>query len=185
MNVLEHIYTLEKHLNTLEQSADNPSKDAFAAVRSAVDDAKSHDGHATRVIADLSRLDSALASFGALHGGGEKGDAELQALTHEAQAALTRDLSKRRAELMAYVGRKMADDGNTAYVREIRDRDAFGPPVVSDGALQVYVGADGAGDPDDGIDDLTVTCGVWVCIFDRCACVEWECSGNGPRGSFP
>jgi len=72
-------------------------------------------------------------------------------------------------------------------IREIADAAYLGPALIDDGLVRLHVKTRPTTNPGAGIDDLTGTCGIWICnpFGDDCLCTEWECTLDGPSGSFP
>jgi hypothetical protein len=98
---------------------------------------------------------------------------------------IDRLLERYRAWVRKLIGDLLLRQGKSFYVRNIADRKALGPPVREDDNLQVYLRVWGRAGEGSDIDDLTATCGIWICVGDSCLCTEWECEGDGPGGSFP
>ncbi len=185
MNIIERVEALEKRLSKSVLHEDKLLRAALAEIRGGVAKAKAANGAPTRVIVALTQVADAAHAFRAALGCGTP-DPELIALVEEAQAAVAREIVRRKAELLKFAGKMMGRDGAPAYLRKMADRRGFGPPLVHDGQLELYLKSRDTDGADDGdIDDLTATCGVWICIGDSCLCSDWECEGSGPSGQFP
>jgi hypothetical protein len=97
-------------------------------------------------------------------------------------------ISSYEHRLVTLIGDVLLGVDNSFYFRKVSDTSAFGPPVVDREDLKVFLKVRRRkSSVDDPIDDLTATCGIWLCnpFGDSCICAEWDCDGDGHSGSFP
>lgn len=184
MTIIERTDVLEKSVKDSQHSDNTRLRADLSDIRAAIETAKSGQDEPAKVVAALSRLQEALARFRATVEQVDGSNAELVALVHEAEATLARDVAARSRAIWAFVTEKLRGDTGT-YVREIADGASLGPALIDDGLVHLHVKTRPTTGADGGIDDLVGTCGVWLCIGDSCVCTEWECSLDGPSGSFP
>jgi hypothetical protein len=164
----------EKLLSALDRAAD--------AVRTSDDQAG--DGEPARAVAALGEARIALARVRAALEGTDEAKS-LQEAADRVDGLIDARLASFRGALERLVGRMLLQEGNRSYLREIRNRAVLGPPILEDGELKVFLKVRSAPGFDDDIGDLTGTCGIWFCPGDTCICHEWECTLDGPGGSFP
>lgn len=186
MTVIEHIDALEKRFVGSHHFEDSRLDADLSEMRAAIEAAKSGQEEPVRVLAALSHLKEVVGDFRAVLERLGGADAELVALTHETEAAIARDLTARSMAIWTYVAEKLRGETRT-YVREIAELSNFGPALINDGLIRLHIKTRSASSPAGGIDDLAATCGIWICnpFGETCLCTEWECSGDGPSGSFP
>jgi hypothetical protein len=186
MPVLDAIAALQRRLTDVG----DPDKEALLsaldqasdAVRKSDDEAEN--GEPARAVAALGEAKIALERVRAALEGADPSEGHLEAVDKVAELIDAR-LAEYRGALERLVGRMLLQEGNTAYVRDIRNKTALGPPILDDGRLRVFLKSRSAQGFDDDIGDLTGTCGIWFCLGDSCVCHQWECTLDGPSGSFP
>ena len=186
MTVIERIDALEERFVESQHADDAQLRADLSEMRAAIEAARSGQEEPVRVVTALSRLKRALAGFRAALERLGDADLELIAFAHEAETVVAREVAARSAVIWSYVAEKLRGDTRT-YVREIADRSYLGPPLFNDELVRLHVKTRSTSGTTGGIDDLVATCGIWICnpFGDTCLCTEWECSGDGPSGSFP
>jgi len=94
-------------------------------------------------------------------------------------------LTRYDTSVRSLIGDLLLWEGNRHSIGRPEDITAFGPAVIAEEQFQIYLKTKEGALGDSDIDDLTATCGIWICPGDTCLCTEWECTGDGPGGSFP
>ncbi|MEX0348027.1 MAG: hypothetical protein AB3N15_01280 [Paracoccaceae bacterium] len=182
----ERIDKLERCVSDCAQTTNPVLSARLAEMRAALDAAMSYNDEPVQTVVTLNRLHAALSALrdAMATSGGDR--AACLALAHETEAEVLREVSERSRAIWRFIDEKLRGDTRTT-LRQTSDTAYLGPALVDTALLRLHIKTRPTGGPAAGIDDLAATCGIWICnpFGDTCLCTEWECSGDGPSGSFP